>query len=229
VKNEPERIPLAKASDDGVETEVSRLMALAKQGDRAAFDQLAVRLRGRAFHTALALVGSREDALEQAQEAFLKTWRARDTFRDGEPFLPWFHRILRNTCFSFLRKRKRIRVHSMTVTIEGEETDWEIADDQPAPGARLEHDEARQAFQRAFRRLSSRDREILSLRHFQDLAYREIALALDVPEGTVMSRLFHARRRLRDLLAPHLENALKDYAHPGSADSPVGGQKERKA
>ena len=61
-------------------------------------------------------------------------------------------------------------------------------------------------------RLSARDREILVLRQFQDLSYRAIAHALEIPEGTVMSRLFHARRRLRDLLEPHLDGALSDYA-----------------
>ena len=62
-------------------------------------------------------------------------------------------------------------------------------------------------------RLSARDREIIVLRQFQDLSYREIAHALDVPEGTVMSRLYHARRRLREFLEPHLDGALFDFKH----------------
>jgi RNA polymerase sigma-70 factor (ECF subfamily) len=170
---------------------------------------------------ARSLVGSREDAMELTQEAFLKTYRARETYRDGEPFLPWFHRILRNTCFSFLRKHKRIRAHRLVRSDDGEEHDWEIADEGPAPSEGLERDDVSRAFWAGFRSLGARDREILSLRHFEELSYRQIAHALGIPEGTVMSRLFHARRRLREALSPHLEDALKDYAPsvPGGANA----------
>src|SRR5688572_17235202 len=78
---------------DPMQCEATRLMILVKHGDRDAFDRLVESLRSRAFHVANGLVGSRDDALELSQEAFLKTYRARATFRDGDPFLPWFHRI----------------------------------------------------------------------------------------------------------------------------------------
>ncbi len=200
-------IPLKEAgggeyasSDMGAEA--TRLMREAKRGDGAAFDVLVRRLRPRAFRVAHALVGSREDALELSQEAFLKVYRARETFRDDEPFLPWFHRILRNTCFSFLRKRGRLRKVSLSAEGDGEgEEDWELVDeDAPPVSAGLEAEERARTLEAAFRRLSARDREILTLRHFQELSYREIAEALDIPQGTVMSRLFHARRRLREAL-----------------------------
>jgi len=197
---------------DPVETLTTELMLATKHGDRAAFDRLTETLRMRAFHIASSLVGSREDALDLAQEAFLKTYRARETYREGEPFLPWFHRILRNTCFSFLRKRGRIRQQSTSFERDGEEGEWELVDEGPLPFDAAERGEAVNAFYVCFQSLSARDREILALRHFDDLAYREIARALEIPEGTVMSRLFHARRRLRDALAPHLQGALADYA-----------------
>src|SRR5262249_53908725 len=113
-----------------MEARASAWMTRTKHGDDAAFDELTQALRGRAFHVARAWVGSREDALELAQEAFLKTYRARDTYRDGEPFLPWFHRILRNTCFSFLRKEKRLRERSLSSRSQEGEPDWEIADEE---------------------------------------------------------------------------------------------------
>ncbi len=219
-------LPLKKGEDEeypaDVEAQVTQLMTATKRGDREAFGRLTTALRTRAFLIARSLVGSREDAMELTQEAFLKTYRARETYREGEPFLPWFHRILRNTCFSFLRKRKRIRVYSLTSERDGEETEWEITGHEPPPSERLERDEVRVAFWRGFRHLSARDREILTLRHFQDLSYREIAEALDIPQGTVMSRLFHARRRLREALTPHLDRALDDY----SAALPTDGSSE---
>jgi len=171
-------------------------------------------VRGRAFRVAHSLVGSPEDARELTQEAFLKTYRARETYHDGEPFLPWFHRILRNTCFSFLRKHRRLRRHSLSGQKDGEDFEWEIESRDPAPSAGSEREEVHIAFHEAFERLSARDREILSLRHFDDLSYREIAHALAIPEGTVMSRLFHARRRLRDALAPYLSGALSEFREP---------------
>src|SRR5690606_42086568 len=77
-------------------------------------DALPTSLRGRAYHVARSMVGSSDDALDLSQEAFLKVFRARETFREGDPFLPWFHRILRNTCF---RDRKSTRLNSSHVKI----------------------------------------------------------------------------------------------------------------
>jgi RNA polymerase sigma-70 factor, ECF subfamily len=185
-----------------MQCEATRLMLAAKRGDKQAFDALVESLRGRAFHVARALVGSHDDAMELSQEAFLKVYKSRDTFRDGEPFLPWFHRILRNTCFSFLRDNKRARSLTSSAGEDDEDFDFEIVDDEPGPGEAVVADERAQSFWKAFRSLGARDREILALRHFKELSYKEIAGALAVPEGTVMSRLFHARRRLREKLDP---------------------------
>jgi RNA polymerase sigma-70 factor (ECF subfamily) len=184
-------------------------MALVKGGDREAFDRLVQMLRVRAFHVAQSLVGSRDDALELSQEALLKVYRARDTYREGDPFLPWFHRILRNTCFSFLREEGRLKARSLSgadeSADEGEGQDWEIEDSAgPAPSERMEGAERAELFWRGFRTLRAQDREILALRHFEDLSYQQISETLGIPIGTDMSRLFHARRRLREGLEPLL-------------------------
>lgn len=195
---------LTREYDDGtMGREVTELMLAVKRGDPTAFDHLVERVRPRAFHLAHALVGSRDDAMELTQEAFLKVYRSRDTFRDGEPFLPWFQRVVRNTCFSFLRSKGRLKATSISAHAAGadeDQADYEIVDDGRAPIDGVLADERTSAFRAAFARLSSRDREILAMRHFQEASYKEIAHALSIPEGTVMSRLFHARRRLRDVL-----------------------------
>jgi RNA polymerase sigma-70 factor (ECF subfamily) len=225
---DPAHIPLKSASareygTDPMEFESTRLMTLTKHGDDAAFDMLVTQLRGRAFAVARSFVGSHDDALELTQEAFLKTYRARATYRESDPFLPWFHRILRNTCFSFLRKHKKLRKSSLSSRSDEDESDWEIDSAAPPPSAGAEHDEVVELLRRGFERLNARDREILALRHFQDLSYKDIASALSIPEGTVMSRLFHARRRLRDELAPHLSGALADFADHVPPESAPGG------
>ena len=192
-----------------MQAEATRLMSATKQGDREAFDQLVRSLRGQAFHVARGLVGSRDDALELSQEAFLKTYDARHSFRDGDPFLPWFHRILRNTCYSFLRKRGKLKKSSLSGTFGDDsvdtEGDWEIEDDGPLPSDALERTERAEIFWSVYRVLSARDREILALRHFEELPYQAIADTLDIPIGTVMSRLYHARRRLREGLTDLLD------------------------
>lgn len=199
-------------------SDATQLMLAAKRGDPAAFDRLVEGLRGRAFRVAHSLVGSRDDAMELSQEAFLKVYRSRDSFREGEPFLPWFHRILRNTCFSFLRSKGRLTARSVSDKAAGadpDDADYEIADDEAGPGEAVLQDERRAAFHAALLTLSARDREILALRHFQECSYKEIARSLDIPEGTVMSRLFHARRRLRDALGARF---AEDLGEGGGAD-----------
>jgi len=193
-------------ADAVLNCEHTRLMLATKRDEEGAFDALVRSVRNRAFHVAFGLVGSRDDAMDMAQEALMKTYRARATFREGEPFLPWFHRILRNTCFSFLRKSRRLKKVSLSAS-EDDESDWEIADDGPGPETAIESNDTKQLFWSALQTLSARDREILVLRHYQDLPYKTIADVMACPVGTVMSRLFHARRRLRDKLSPHLETA----------------------
>ena len=189
-----------------MESEATQLMTAAQAGDVQAFETLAQRVRGRAFQLAHSLVGSREDAMDLCQEALMKAFRARDSYDPSQPFAPWFHRILRNTCFSFLRKNRRLKRRSLVTRGEdGEEIEFEIVDPEPGPDAGVLAEERERLFRSAMETLSSRDREILVLRHFEDLAYKQIAARLGIPEGTVMSRLYHARRRLRETLAPLLE------------------------
>jgi RNA polymerase sigma-70 factor (ECF subfamily) len=182
------------------EAQAKSLMTRAKRGDRRAFDELALLLRPRAYRQALAMVGSHEDALELSQDSFLKLYQARSTWREDAAFLPWFQRILRNACFSFLRRRGRRSGERAT----GADPESDDAPDAlgalsarvSAPDSGLLREETARVFWRAFETLAARDREILALRHFQELSYREIAAALEIPVGTVMSRLFHARARL---------------------------------
>lgn len=203
-----------------MQCETTRLMNAVREGDHKAFGDLERAVRARAFHVARSLVGSQDDAMEMCQEAFLKAFRARDSYDPEQPFLPWFHRILRNTCFSFLRKHRRIKQTSLSgVDQSGESVDHEIVDPSPGPEVSAVESERAMLLRGALERLSARDREILALRQFQDMPYKEIARTLDIPEGTVMSRLYHARRRLAEALAPLLE---PDPPHTGDAPTSKG-------
>ncbi len=207
------RLPLkeygAAENTSAMSAECTELMLAARRDEPGAFERLVGLVRRRAFFVARGLVGSHEDALDLVQESLFKVYRARDTFRDGEPFLPWFHRILRNTCYSHLRGRGRLRTVSVSGRApgaDGDEGDWELVDpDAPGPDALAVAGEETARFREALTRLSARDREILALRHAQGLSYREIADSLGIPQGTVMSRLYHARRRLREALGDEPE------------------------
>ncbi len=198
-----------------MQCEATQLMTEARTGPPEAFESLFSKVRGGAFQAARSLVGNYEDAQDLTQEAFVKAYRARESYDPAQPFLPWFHRILRNTCFSFLRKKGRLRersIHSRAnAQDDGDET-WEIIDTRvAAPSAGAEAKETTEVFTDALDKLSARDREIIVLRHYQELSYREIAVALDVPEGTVMSRLFHARKRIKALLASQVEDLVSGH------------------
>ena len=227
------RDPAYERASATMQAETTRLMTLAKHGDREAFDTLAERVRGHAFRVAQSLVGSRDDALELSQEALLKTFRARETYRDGEPFLPWFQRIVRNTCYSWMRSKGKVATTSLSPrhgeAASEDESDWQIADaDATHPLDPLIESERARIFWSAFRKLGARDREILALRHFEELPYDDIAAVLAIPGGTVMSRLFHARRRLREGLGNALDDGDEhdlDGREPQRARDPKDGRK----
>ncbi|TAH35927.1 MAG: sigma-70 family RNA polymerase sigma factor [Planctomycetota bacterium] len=179
----------------------ANLLQRAIHGDRQAFGELLQRHQPRALALATELVGSREDARDLLQEAALKAWRALHGFVPGRPFFPWFYRILRNACIQHLRARKLRRSRSLTVDADGETVVLEPSDRAaPLPEELFEQGERSRRLAQALVRLPPADAEILMLRHFQDLSYQEIAEALSIPVGTVMSRLHTARRRLRQLL-----------------------------
>ncbi|MEZ4655190.1 MAG: sigma-70 family RNA polymerase sigma factor [Candidatus Eisenbacteria bacterium] len=161
-----------------------------QSGDRAAFEPLVQRYMRRAAAFALGWAGNHEDALDLSQEAFARAFRAIRRFDPDRPFYPWFHRILRNLCINHIGRAR----HSREVALDDE---MPLAGSEPSPSERAERAELRRTVRAAIRRLQPQDREILILREFQDQSYAEIADVLQIPKGTVMSRLHNARRRLR--------------------------------
>jgi RNA polymerase sigma-70 factor (ECF subfamily) len=167
----------------------------ARKGDHAAFGELVKRYQRRAYAVAYGLVGNRDDALELAQESFVKAYRAMGRFNTDRPFYPWLHRIVRNTCLNHIKKRSRRGEFSL----DGMMADGrDFATDERGPAESAGADELRRGLSRAMQRLSAPHREILTLRHVDELSYEEIAQVLEVPKGTVMSRLHAARRSLRE-------------------------------
>ncbi len=177
------------------------LLEAALGGDREAFGELALLHQPRAIAMAAGILGSREEAQDLVQESCLKAYRALDTFVPGRPFFPWFYRILRNACIQQLRRRKVRRASSLSRRQEDDEPAPELADAAaPRPEELVARDERSHLVGQALTKLPAGDREILMLKHFDGLTYKEIAAALSIPVGTVMSRISTARKRLRKLL-----------------------------
>lgn len=143
----------------------------------------------RGYVAAVRWLGNPAEAQEAAQEAARRAWAARDRYDPGQPFYGWYYRILKNLCLNE-RARRATRARYRPDSVP------------PAPGAdaALAAREQAAALQRALETLPPDQREVIELRHFQDLSYAQIAAALEVAEGTVMSRLFRARRALRRAL-----------------------------
>ena len=170
------------------------------RGQKERFEAIVRHYQSRAQSIAVGLVGNRHDALDLSQDAFLRAFRAIRTFDLEQPFFPWFYRILRNVCLSHLKRRKRtVSLHAISRK-DDEEVEVQIPDSTPGPDVLAEASEEQLILYAAIESLPVKDREILHLRHLQDLSYAQIAGALEIPVGTVMSRLFYARRRLRERL-----------------------------
>jgi RNA polymerase sigma-70 factor (ECF subfamily) len=175
------------------------LVMRAQAGEAEAFGQLVRTYMRRAYYGALGLVGNHEDALDLSQEAFVRAFRARKRINPDLPFYTWFYQILRRLCFNHIRDR-RTRGRRLR-----EASDWlaEQADGRAPAGDPLEtmeRGELRRRVQRAIKELKDHEREVLVLREFEGLKYREIAELVEIPIGTVMSRLYSARRHLADRL-----------------------------
>ncbi len=181
-------------------TEAEAERALARQaraGDAEAFGLLIERHMRRAYVHALGIVGSREDALDLSQEAFARAYRARHTLDPDRPFYAWLYQILRRLCFNSLRDAKT------RARLETEQIDWLVCLSQGTatdPAQEALREEARRRVAAAIERLPAREREVLVLKEFEEMKYREIADLLDIPLGTVTSRLYSARQRLATAL-----------------------------
>lgn len=166
------------------------------RGDQEAFGHLVTAYSRPAYFTALGILGNRDEAYDLSQEAFVRAYKAIDKFDRSRPFAPWFFRILRNCCLTFLSRRK---VHASLDELREAGVE-PAAGDRFDPSLLAERNDDIDRVWRALGALEDASREIIVLKDLQGHRYKEIAAILGIPEGTVMSRLYHARQKLKTIL-----------------------------
>jgi len=175
-----------------------RLIADCLAGDSAAFGDLVVRHQDRLYNTVYRLVNDSEDARDVVQEAFLHAYQSLNSFKGDARFFTWLYRIAVNAAISLRRKRRAV------VRIDGRlgESILDPADESEfsRPGQALEQAEEEQRLKKALARLSAEHRAVLVLKDIEGQKYEDMADVLQVPVGTVRSRLHRARLELRELL-----------------------------
>jgi RNA polymerase sigma-70 factor (ECF subfamily) len=209
------------------------LIARAQSGDMVAFRQLVERHQRRAFAIALALVRDEHDARELVQEAFLRVYKGLSSFQGGSSFFTWLYRIITNLSIDLIRKPGR-----QTSDLDDARLDTEDQQEPELPflsrfdGADplelVRRREIGARLQQALDALPSYHRAVIVMREIEGLSYEEMAQAMDVSKGTIMSRLFHARQKLQRALvdcyqeqvgvAPRVRDEQDEHDAPASSE-----------
>ncbi len=186
------------------------LVKRCQDGDAEAFDELVTRYRTRVFGMIYNMVHSEQDAWDLAQDSFIKAWKSIARFRGKSSFYTWVYRIVMNVTIDWLRK-KQVRGAGLEFddAVQLREVDpasKTLPRAEALPHERMERREIRGRIDQAIAQLSPEHRAVILMKETEDMQYHEIAEALECSIGTVMSRLFYARKKLQNLLRDVYEN-----------------------
>ena len=187
----------------GLDVSEAEFVRSAQSGDRNAFSEL-VRIHARGvFNVVYRMCGDEFIAEDAAQETFIRAWQNLSSYRPQTPLRNWLYRIAFNAGMDMLRKEKRILPNAIE--------DMQLSDGQPGLELLVSQQERTQLVQKAILSLPDASRAVLVLREYEEMSYQEISSTLDIPIGTVMSRLNYARKLLKDKLEPKLLQVEADY------------------
>ena len=185
------------------------LVEQCKKGDQKAFRLLVERYQGRIFALALSMLHDRQDALDVCQEAFIKVHRYLGNFQGSASFYTWLYRITYNLCIDHLRRGGRMATVDYDDHVRRDSAPAPAAGLQPSqmgnhPGRSVDRKELAQKIQEAIDALPPYHKGVIIMRELEGMSYKEMADAMQVSKGTIMSRLHHARQKLQKALAPYL-------------------------
>ncbi len=178
-----------------------RLIARAKEGDMEAFEHLVRRYQQSIYYICRRMTGVHQTADDMSQETFIKAYFSLSRFKDEMNFFSWLRKIAINNSLNYLKSHKREELlgeRENTITEKASSTLQEL------PQETLLRNRLEQKFRKALDALPADQKTIFMLRFYQNLSYKEIAQSLNLPNGTVMSRLNRARKKLRSLMADYL-------------------------
>lgn len=189
------------------------------KGDKNAFGALVRRFMSDAYLIALGFTGNSEDARDLSQEAFIKAYGARDQFESGRPFYPWFYRILRNRCLNFVQREAK---KHEPLFYDNDPDRERFPSPSPSTLESLEREERVRLVHAAIDRLSFDHREVIVLKNLKGYSYEQIARTLEIPIGTVMSRLYYARKMLKEILTQMEQRGVAETPNlvPGARTAP---------
>jgi RNA polymerase sigma-70 factor (ECF subfamily) len=215
--------PRARASHDGpqpqqlagetVEDDELKLVKRAQDGDQQAFQELVERYQRKVYSICYGMLKHKQDSLDVSQEVFIKVFKYLENFNHNSSFYTWLYRITVNKCIDYIRKQSRRSEVDYDDTIQ--RNNDVIGDENIMPSTLgIQPDrvygrrELREKMLEALDTLSEKHRTILILREVEGLAYEEMAEVLDISKGTVMSRLYHARRYFQDAIKEYLGDSI---------------------
>jgi RNA polymerase sigma-70 factor (ECF subfamily) len=186
------------------------LVKQCQTGNTEAFDQLVTRYRTRVFAMIYNMVHNEQDAWDLAQDSFVKAWKSIRRFRGRSSFYTWIYRIVMNVTIDWLRKKQvkgaGAEFNDAIQLKEIEPASRTLPKADPLPHERMEQSEIRTRIDNAIAQLSPEHRAVILMKEIEEMQYHEIAEALGCSIGTVMSRLFYARKKLQNLLRDVYEN-----------------------
>jgi RNA polymerase sigma-70 factor, ECF subfamily len=197
-----------------VDADEQRLVDEARRGDPGAFRELVLRYQRRAYAVALGMVHDHDDARDICQDAFLKVHKNLEGFAGDAQFFTWLYRIVMNLCIDHLRKKRGERVEfddTLATNDAGDDTGIAPRRTGFDPGRALHDKELRGRIREALAKLSPTHRAVLVMREVDGLSYKEMADIAGCSIGTVMSRLFHARKKMQKMLLEY-----RDAAEPAA-------------
>jgi RNA polymerase sigma-70 factor (ECF subfamily) len=202
-------MPSSNAPVDGEMSDLE-LVKRCQAGDTRAFDALVTKYRNRIYSMAYHIIQNETEAWDISQEAFIKAWRAMGSFKSDATFYTWLYRITHNVCYDWMRKKKfesdgefddSEKEHRVAAGAEA------VPRGAPRPDQAMKNAELKVQIDWAISQLSADHRQIILLKEMDGLSYQEIANVMKCSLGTVMSRLFYARKKLQELLEETYENA----------------------
>ena len=209
--NEPPSQPSEAAEETRTAREDDDLVERARNGDRAAFQALFQKYHRRAYAVALGVLRRPDDAMDVVQDAFIKVHRNVASFQGASSFYTWLYRIVMNLAIDHIRKKRKVVEWGDDAAVQDAAGDGSLLPkiEDAHPGHSVERRELSHKIREALDTLPEYHRAVILLREVEGMSYEEMAEVLDVPKGTIMSRLFHARRKMQEQLQPYLEGDLK--------------------